>query len=223
MIYQRFQQCLRLASLFWPKFCTFCHSHTTLSLDVCHSCLDALPFTQAAQTPEITDFAAFHYHFPVDRLVQDLKFKGRLTSGRVLGELFAGQLQQYSDPVHLPDILIPMPLHPKRVKTRGFNQSEIIAKPISQALHIPMETQLCQRVIHTAEQSKLDKLSRKQNLVNAFRVNPKRLQQLKKSKPQLHVAIIDDVSTTGSTLMTLKEALTNSGVTRISCWAVCQA
>jgi ComF family protein len=111
--------------------------------------------------------------------------------------------------------LIPVPLHPVRLRERGFNQALELARPLSQRLHLPLEPHVVQRCRHTRSQSELSGSARRQNMRHAFR--------LIAPLPYQHVALIDDVVTTGSTLNELARTLRQSGVKTIQIWAVARA
>jgi ComF family protein len=110
----------------------------------------------------------------------------------------------------LPSLIIPVPLHPKRLRERGFNQALEIAKPISKKLKIPIDKKSCYRIRHTAAQSGLSQSDRLKNLANAF--------EMKKPLIAKHIALIDDVMTTGQTLMELANLLYKNGVEKIDIW-----
>ena len=115
-----------------------------------------------------------------------------------------------------PEIIIPVPLHKKRLKERGFNQSVQIALPISKKLDIKINTSICRRIKNTKAQSLISVEKRKNNVKNAFEVNFKsRKPRDLKSK---HIAIIDDVITTGNTVKNLKKTLLDAGFSKIDVW-----
>ena len=113
---------------------------------------------------------------------------------------------------NLPECIIPVPLHPQRLRVRGFNQALELARIIAKQLNIPLNYSLCQRDKSTPFQSGLSAKQRKQNLKNAFIVT--------KPHAYKHVAIFDDVVTTGTTVNELAKQLKNSGVETIEVWAI---
>lgn len=155
--------------------------------------------------------AATAYGFPIDSLVQQLKFGGRQPVARVLGELLADTARARYCGYTLPAALVPVPLHPGRQRQRGFNQAERIAAASGAALGIPVLRDAVQRLRATPAQSGLDLRQRRRNLRNAFQIT---------GELPAHVAIVDDVVTTGSTLLALGRTLQGAGVTRIDAWAV---
>jgi ComF family protein len=158
--------------------------------------------------------AAFQYAAPLDALIMQLKYGARLPVGRVLGELMAEALMDCGNRAR-PDAILPVPLHPVRLRDRGFNQSAEIARPIAAALEIPIDIHTCVRVRNTAEQALLKAHERVRNLRDAFRVV--------RDPPYRHVAIVDDVLTTGSTVEALAWPLRMAGVETIEVWACARA
>jgi ComF family protein len=122
----------------------------------------------------------------------------------------AEKVRRYYQNQNPPDCIIPVPLHPLRLKQRGFNQALEIARPIAKKLKIPIDTTHCLRIVATLPQAAISATARKHNIKNAFIVNP-----LLKAK---HVAIVDDVLTTGSTVTELAQRLKKSGVQKIDIW-----
>jgi ComF family protein len=148
----------------------------------------------------------------LDKLIQRFKFDGDLAAGRLLGELLADYLAAAGDK---PDCIVPVPLHPSRLKERGFNQAVELARPVNRRLKIPVRLDLCERVRATEVQSKLDAAERKKNLRDAFAV--------KRSVDGLHLALLDDVVTTGVTVETLARVLRDSGAKAVTVWSVARA
>lgn len=172
---------------------------------LCGNCLKALPSWDEAKSP-------LSYGYPVDRLIQRFKFDGDLPIGRLLAELLADYLAAGGEKPHC---IVPVPLHPSRLKERGFNQAAELARPVGRRLNIPVRLGVCERVRDTAVQSKLDAAERKKNLRDAFAV--------KKTVDGAHIALLDDVVTTGTTMETLTRALKDAGAARVSVWCVARA
>lgn len=114
-----------------------------------------------------------------------------------------------------PQLLIPVPLHPKRYRERGFNQAIEISRHLSSNLNIPLAMNLCVRHRITPPQTSLGKKERKTNLRNAFR--------LAAPIATDHVAIIDDIVTTGATVTELTKTLKKAGVKRTEIWCIARA
>ena len=117
---------------------------------------------------------------------------------------------QYPRPSETIDLLVPVPLHPHRLKQRGFNQALELARPLSHQLGIPLAESSCLRIRNTEPQQGLKVKARKRNLKNAFI-------GLSHVRGQ-HVAIIDDVVTTGTTTNSVARALLNAGAKACDVW-----
>lgn len=156
--------------------------------------------------------SALVYEYPVDRLVAMAKFRGRVDSAKVLGELLANYLHARLDDgdLRLPDMILPVPLHPRRTAQRGFNQAMEIALPLAKALQVPLCLDGCRRIRDTAEQTQLDASSRLKNTRNAFLASAEMTAQ--------HVVVVDDVITTGSTVQSLAMALREAGAREVQVW-----
>jgi ComF family protein len=175
---------------------------------------DPAPCGHCQQQPPAFDatHALFHYQPPVDHLLKRLKFSGELGLGPLLGGLLADQLQQRDRA--LPQQLIPVPLHPARLRERGFNQATELAAVAGRQLGIPLARRLCRRRRNTEPQSLLSNTARRLNLRNAFAVN---------GTPAAHVAIVDDVMTTGHTSNELARALRQAGAQLVEVWVIARA
>lgn len=167
---------------------------------LCGSCLQHPPAFDAT-------LAAFPYQLPIDSLIQGLKFRQQLSSGRVLATLLADFLQQHNASA---ECIIPVPLHAKRLRQRGFNQALELARPVARRLGIPIDNRLCQRRHNTETQSSLPVNKRRQNVRNAFIVT--------QPCDYRHVAIVDDVMTSGHTANALATTLKQHGVEKVSVW-----
>lgn len=152
--------------------------------------------------------AAFSYRFPLDRLIQAMKYGEQLA----LADLFAAKLLQRMDPAQLPDCIAPMPLHPVKLQRRGFNQALLLAARLARELDIPLLTHACQRLRDTPSQSALPWKERSRNVRGAF--------QCDADLTGLHVALVDDVLTTGASLNALAAAAKKRGAAEISAWVV---
>ena len=150
------------------------------------------------------------YASPLKQLISQLKFHGNLTYAPLLAQSFINLLKSRKN--NLPECIIPVPLHTQRLQERGFNQALELSRIISKQLNIPLDYSLCQRNKATPFQSGLSAKQRKQNLKNAFSVT--------KSHSYKHVAIFDDVVTTGTTVNELARQLKQSGVEIIEVWAI---
>jgi ComF family protein len=174
---------------------------------VCDDCRGELPWGDV-KSP--TSLSLFHYQPPIDHWISQLKFQDKLIYARFFSQCFITQLQNYKIP--LPDYLLPVPLHRKRLRERGFNQALEIAKPIAKYFKIPLANNFIERKKYTKPQSDLSAMQRASNVKNAF--------ALKKPFKAKHIAIIDDVVTTGNTVGALVQLLKDNGIEKIDIWCV---
>ena len=174
---------------------------------LCGECLQSEPPFAAA-------FAPFVYAHPFDLLVTKLKFGRSLAAGRVLAGLW---LAASNELPALPQMLVPVPLHPDRLRERGYNQALELARPLARVLRVPLKANLLERTRATPAQTNLDAKTRRRNLRGAFAINAADL------PPTAHVALIDDVMTTGATLRECARVLKRAGVARVDVWALARA
>jgi ComF family protein len=153
---------------------------------------------------------AFVYREPVSWLLHGLKYNRRLSGIPVLSHLLLESLQSRVE--RWPQLIVPMPLHPARLRQRGFNQALEIARPLARLLDIPLAVDICARERNTPQQSELPASRRAANVRNAFR--------MRGVLPVKHVAIVDDVMTTGATVNELARVLKRNGAETVQIWAV---
>lgn len=185
--------------------CRYCAAPLAIAGDICGACLLQPP-------PFARTLAPFHYAPPVDRLIGRLKYNGKLQGARILGMLLAEYVRGRSD---LPELVVPMPLHPGRLKKRGFNQALELARPVAQNLGITLDRRSCRRIVATGQQTRLTRKERQANVQGAF--------ALRQRPAADHVAIVDDVMTTGSTAAELARVLLAAGVGRVDLWVIARA
>ena len=173
----------------------------TGTADLCGQCLKRMPAFDTVR-------AAFVYTFPIDRLIQRLKFGGALAVSRLLG----GELLAAIDASQRPDMVIPMPLSKQRLRERGFNQASEIARPLMRALNIDLDTDACERLRHTPPQMGLTLAQRRANLRDAF--------HCRRALGGAKIAVVDDVMTSGATLEEVARTLKRAGALRVSGWIV---
>ena len=184
--------------------------------------------------------APFAWEDPASGLISAFKYQARLHYGRVLSELLATRLRSAYQDAPLPDLLLPVPLHWRKLLSRGYNQSLLIARHLERELGIPVAEKLVRRVRNTPAQKGLKAEQRKRNLRQAFVVDPARLAALPSGT---RIGLVDDVVTTMSTARALRTALQASSaapatmscrqrphrnrptvqarMTRIRIWSVC--
>lgn len=218
----------------YPATCVLCGAPGHAGLDLCPGCLADLPHNRhacgrcaiplpaegdglcgacARRPPPFTlARTAFVYEDPLPMLVGGAKFRGRLNLARLLGQCLARALAPACAEDDLPGLIVPVPLHPARLRERGYNQAVEVARPVGRALGIAVEPRCCVRALATPPQAGLDRAQRRRNLRGAFEV----------VRPPVarHVAILDDVVTTGSTAAELARTLLRAGVERVDLWAV---
>lgn len=218
----------------FPPTCLLCGDAGTQGRDLCESCARSLPYNHPAcprcalplefesespcgecqRHPPVYDrsFALFHYEEPARHLITSLKFHARYPCARLLGDMLADALADIDDP---PELLIPVPLHRGRYHERGYNQTLEIARNLSRRLEIPLDFASCIRSRLTQPQTQLKSKERRRNVRKAF--------ALAKPIKADHVAILDDVVTTGATVNELAKLLRKAGVKRIDVWACARA
>lgn len=219
-----------------PRRCYLCAQKSHTDSDICRGCRQdlarlehackqcGLPISadcinhhcgQCLKHPPPFDstLSAYIYAEPLKTLITRMKFSGNLALARLLGELLRDELLDKLDPA--TEAILPVPLHTRRIKQRGFNQSIELAQPLANHLGIPLLLDAVDRCVDTPSQTGLSKKQRGANLRRAFNVR----QQI----PYQHIAIIDDVITTGQTITALAMCLKQAGVKRIDCLSVARA
>lgn len=219
-------------------FCLLCHSRCQPHSDVCQACEGNLPWhhhgcracaepldsaqeslcTRCQRELPAVDQAitVFHYAFPMDQLILAMKQQPRpdlLTS-------FARWMSDHlSDPrITKPDLLLPVPMHPSKQRQRGFNQAAVLAHRVGKHLNIPVRHDLLSKRKSTEAQKTLSREQRQRNLANAFKLERVTLLQMR-PRPR-HIALVDDVITTGTTTAQLAALLKKSGIARVDVWAL---
>ena len=220
---------LKFSSTFLEQDCALCGQRSGETL-VCGECVDALPrivrgcarcaiplaseavlcgeCVRAGRHAFDDALAVFEYRFPVDRLVQRFKYAGDLALGRWL----AARLAEGAASRARPDLIVASPLANRSLRRRGFNQALVLARHVAASLALRCEIDAVRKVRETAKQEGLDRRQRIENLRDAFRCDLRLAGE--------HVAVVDDVVTTGATASALARALRDSGAGRVSVWAV---
>jgi len=198
-----------LFCLFFPELCAACGQNLFRNEKIiCTNCLYHLPRTNFHNDPQnkmarqlwgrfpfeqATAFVYFQKGNRVQNLMHQLKYNKKPEVGVRIGELYAWQLLR-SEGWKKADLIIPIPLHPKRLKKRGYNQSEQISKGMAAVLKLPLSTQNLIRTENTESQTKKSRFARYENLKDAFII--KNSFEL----VQKHIILVDDVMTTGATM-----------------------
>lgn len=212
--------CLDPAASF--GLCKPCHEELPWNRWQCGQCALPLAFASDQMTcgeclkdppPFNRVIAPWHYRFPVDRMIHRYKDSGQRAFAkpllRGLGEHLKTTLATHPD--WRPDLLVPAPMHPARRRARGFNQASDIAEHLSRELTLPWSPGLTTRTRKVQSQRGLGRQARLTNLAGIFEVI---------KPPPAHVAIIDDVVTTGATVRLFAQALKNAGAQHVQVWAL---
>jgi ComF family protein len=187
--------------------CARCGLELDCDVAVCGRCAMAMPAYSAT-------WPGFSYRGEIERLVRRFKFNGDLAAGRLLADLLARRLAAVGAP--RPDLVVPVPLHPRRLLWRGYNQSALLCRDlVARMSGLPWDDALA-RVRLTSNQAELPAEQRGRNVRNAFRI-------ARLPGPPRFVALVDDVMTTGSTLDECARVLRAAGVERVDVWVVARA
>jgi len=205
-----------------PGTCILCEAPSGRHIDLCVDCEHDLPQIvnpcpgcglpmppgarrcgQCMATPPPFDrcFAPFSYAWPVDRLIGQFKNRHRLAVGRVLARVMSQAYCEAAD--RLPDLLLPVPLHPRRLRERGHNQAAEIALVLAGYTGSPVDEDLCRRIRNAPAQKTLNAGRRRQNLRQAF--------ALRRELDGERIGIVDDVVTTGATVGEIARLLLAAG------------
>ena len=217
----------KLFSLFFPRLCVVCgKSLIPAEKILCLGCASDLPksgywlleenilthlFRESQEIPveHVSSFLYYTKESPYHQLLIRLKYKGETQIGVELGRWFGTELK------HAPlyqtiEAIIPVPLHPKKERKRGYNQSQLFAEGISSVTGWALETKVLKRTRHTATQTKLNRKERQKNVTGAFSLcNEERI-------ADKHVLLVDDILTTGSTLQTCASELLKAHGCKVS-------
>lgn len=218
--------------------CVLCDAFVAEGVSLCKPCQGDLPVISHACTqcgiplsesgeasrvcgqclkyPPASDYSVslYHYEIPIDYFIAQLKFSQQLSYAAILGFLLKEQLQQIPRS-ELPEVILPVPLHTRRLIKRGFNQSLEIARVVSKGLGIPIDYKCVKRQKATKAQSDLDVNQRKRNIKDCF--------VIEKVPAYQHIVIIDDVVTTGATSNELAKVLKKAGVKKVGVWSIARA
>lgn len=215
----------------FPSFCYLCNRKTAFHFPLCRPCLKQLPHIEHAcyQCGQILEHPAicgqclrkppffdrtiscFAYQGHIKSLLLQYKFKHSLYLCPLFARLLKQHLRIAYKSTPYPQCIIPMSLHNKRVRQRGFNPSLEIGKYLSKFMQIPLNTQLAKREVYRAPQSTLRYAEREKNVRNVFSAAPCDIQ---------HIALLDDVMTTGATFNSLAKSLKKAGIKDIDVWCV---
>lgn len=221
----------------YPPRCVLCAAPGFGDRDICENCYRRLPWIGTAceqcaiplrghrggplkcgrclRNPPAFDhsLSLFGYEADAIRLVHQLKFNQKLAYSRLLGGLLAEAIRCHGAP--LPERILPVPLHSRRLRQRGFNQSIELARPAAKAFGLALETGTVVRVRDTQAQTGLDRKQRRRNMRGAF--------DIAHPLSARHIAVLDDVVTTTSTVNEIARLLKHAGAERVDVWSIARA
>jgi len=214
-----------ILNLFFPNVCQACGEPLNQQEKViCISCQLNLPetgfhlhednpvskvFWGRVDLNAATSFLFFNKGGNVQKLIHSLKYKNKKEVGEFLGDLLGRSLinSPYFENI---DVVVPVPLHPKKYQTRGFNQSEIIASGIANAMNITNDFSNLVRLVNTDSQTRKSRLSRWENVKSAFGIrDPEKFSGK-------HILLVDDVLTTGATIEACASKILDLKNTKVS-------
>lgn len=204
--------------------CLLCGASEAENIGICQPCLNDLPWHPASSCPQCglasngltcgaclsqaphfdSTHAVFTYAYPVDAMLQRFKYAEMLNLGHTFGQLLAQSTASRN-----VDMIIPMPMHPKRTQERGFNQALEIARHLDKS---KLDTHSAIRQKLTPPQASLPLKERVKNIKGAFAVNA--------DLTGKRIAIVDDVMTSGASLNELAKTLKKAGAKHVECWVI---
>lgn len=215
-----------------PSICALCNQYQHHSLTVCPSCFEyftplgfacqycAQPLPEDCflccgscirQKPHFDCVrTSFRFEEPLRTLLHEFKYHSGLYLSRFLTQLM---LSAQSKPFET-ECLLPVPMHPQRLRQRGYNQAAVLATRLARMLRYPVDLSSCTKIINTASQADLSRKNRKKNLRNSFIVH---------ALPYKRITIVDDLLTTGSTANELARVLKKQGAEYVDIWCVARA
>lgn len=221
-----------LLSIIYPDLCLICGENLMKNeTQICTSCLTQIPRTNYhllidnpiekrfwGKTPIFRATAFFHFQkgSPFQKLLHELKYHDNKQIGEIMGKYAAADLSDHPDFKSI-DIIIPIPLHPKKLKKRGYNQSECICNGLAQILNKPVDTKTLQRTVENTTQTKKTVFERFTNTDGIFELCDNH------SLENKHVLLVDDVVTTGSTIEAAANALHKASSVKISIFCLAMA
>lgn len=225
----------RIADFLYPNICLRCEQVGENGLNLCAQCYEGLAWNSsscgrcalplpsgnsivcgACSNKELYfDYAIapFIYKDFMQEVIQLFKFNQKFNYGSLLADLFCQSIEKAN--LDLPDILLPVPLHKKRIKARGYNQSLELASMIGKKLKIEVYRNAVKRIRETHVQMQLPAKYRVNNDKNAFAIN-----STKEKFKNKHIAIVDDVMTTGNTVNEVAKCVRSAGAARVDVWCM---
>jgi ComF family protein len=226
-------------SFLLPQYCLFCREKTTNHFTICTNCIAALPKNishcyRCSLPLEQSEYSGqrlcgnclshryyydqvyspFLYSEGIRYLISQFKYHHKLHYSAVLTKLFT-EASTRQDSFKLPQVFLPMPMHRIRMRQRGFNQALELARLLSRYFQIPMDCRSLLRIRNTDLQASLNRKERQKNVRQAF--------GLAKPLQYQHVALIDDVMTTGCTVNEAAHVLKTAGIRQVDIWCIARA
>jgi ComF family protein len=198
-----------LLNLIFPKICMLCgHDLLKHETSICRFCIEHLPYTHFHVKPNnkieqlfwgrieierATALLTYTKGGNVQKILKAIKYEGQTELAVKMGEIMGKHFSK-SNWLSDIDLIIPVPLHPKKLKERGYNQSELLCKGIANATGLAINTNMLKRIVHTSTQTKKNRYDRFLNIDGVFSLGETEHQVFN------HILLVDDVITTGSTL-----------------------
>ena len=221
-----------LLLLFFPKNCLLCGKRLpAIGEVICLTCEIHIPrtgYTELHNNPvhmgfwgrirveQCTSLFRFEKGSSYQILLHDLKYRGNRKVGLYLGRLLGHELKNTC--YDRCDVIVPVPIHKKRERERGYNQSELIARGVAEILHIPVEAKLLRREVHRGSQTFMGRYERFENVLGSFGISI--------NAPSMNgkrILLIDDVVTTGATLEACGQVLLDHFSCQVFIATVCCA
>jgi ComF family protein len=207
--------------MLYPRVCAVCHNWLVSGEEeICLHCLAELPKTHyGLQKHNPVEklfwgrvpfafagaFLNFYHKGKAREILHQIKYKGAQPLAELMGRLYGEELTLCSDGL-IADMIIPVPLHPRKQRQRGYNQSEAFANGLGELLKIPVRTDIVSRILYSQTQTKKARFNRWQNVDGIFRLEkPEDLENKR-------ILIVDDVITTGATLEACLKSLNPQGL-----------
>ena len=224
----------KIQTWLFPPCCVLCNAPGQADLDLCLACQRDLPWldstcqrcgwpVESAEKHSQCGYCSnktssyeravslLEYRWPVDQMVRELKFEKNRAHARVLATLMAQLLPFHYEQQPLPELITSVPMHPRRMRQRGFNQADLVAKRVGRLLNIPYAPHVARRTRYSEPQSGLNAQQRAANIAGCFECDLPRHRS---------IAIVDDVFTTGSTAQELSKQFKQAGVEQVHIWTL---
>lgn len=218
-----------LTGLFFPPLCPGCSSELIASHQIlCLSCHQSLPgtgFEKIKDNPveklfwgrTVIAFAGSSYYYventPMQRIIHEVKYKEDKKSGIALGRMMGMRIREKLNAFPI-DMMIPMPLHPKKEKQRGYNQASLLCRGMKEIIGTDFEEKIIARTKNTATQTQKSRLKRWENVASVFRVDQPDLIRDK------NLLLVDDVITTGASTEACAAALLQAGARSVAVYSL---